>query len=325
MAPVGPPPAGACTDMQIIVLGSAAGGGFPQWNCNCGNCRRARAGDPAAQPRSAVLARGQRRRRALVPAERLARRAAADRADAGAAADGMASAHSPIAGVVLTNADVDHVAGLLSLRERQPLRALRHGPGARGARRQPDLRRAAPDLVARRALPLGETRGPLPDPAATPPASTSPPSPFRARSRCGSRIPRREGFGASPRTPSACGWASRPAAGRSITFPAAPRMPPTWPDGSPGAELRAVRRHDLARRRDAGERRRREDRRADGPHEHGRAPAARSPPSPGSASRRKIFIHINNTNPVLLADSAERAAVEAAGWEIAEDGMEIVL
>ena len=40
---------------------------------------------------------------------------------------------------------------------------------------------------------------------------------------------------------------------------------------------------------------------------------------------RKVFIHINNTNPILLADSAERAAVEAAGWEVAYDGMEITL
>ena len=38
---------------------------------------------------------------------------------------------------------------------------------------------------------------------------------------------------------------------------------------------------------------------------------------------RKIYVHINNTNPVLLADSAERAAVEAAGWEVAHDGMEL--
>ncbi len=38
---------------------------------------------------------------------------------------------------------------------------------------------------------------------------------------------------------------------------------------------------------------------------------------------RKIFVHVNNTNPILLADSPERAAVEAAGWEVAYDGMAI--
>jgi pyrroloquinoline quinone biosynthesis protein B len=41
--------------------------------------------------------------------------------------------------------------------------------------------------------------------------------------------------------------------------------------------------------------------------------------------RRKIFIHINNTNPILCDDSPERAAVAAAGWEVAYDGMEIEL
>ena len=42
-------------------------------------------------------------------------------------------------------------------------------------------------------------------------------------------------------------------------------------------------------------------------------------------SARRIFIHINNTNPILVDGSAERRKVEGAGWQIAEDGMEIVL
>ena len=40
---------------------------------------------------------------------------------------------------------------------------------------------------------------------------------------------------------------------------------------------------------------------------------------------RRIFIHINNTNPIQIEGSPERAKVEAAGWQVAEDGMEIVL
>jgi pyrroloquinoline quinone biosynthesis protein B len=44
-----------------------------------------------------------------------------------------------------------------------------------------------------------------------------------------------------------------------------------------------------------------------------------------SGIARRIFIHINNSNPILLEDSPERAAVEAAGWEVAFDGMEIRL
>ena len=45
----------------------------------------------------------------------------------------------------------------------------------------------------------------------------------------------------------------------------------------------------------------------------------------GLGVQRRIFIHINNTNPTLLDDSPERGAVEAAGWEIAFDGMDICL
>jgi pyrroloquinoline quinone biosynthesis protein B len=45
----------------------------------------------------------------------------------------------------------------------------------------------------------------------------------------------------------------------------------------------------------------------------------------GLAAERKIFIHINNTNPILIEGSPERQTVEAAGWEIAYDGMEIAL
>jgi pyrroloquinoline quinone biosynthesis protein B len=42
-------------------------------------------------------------------------------------------------------------------------------------------------------------------------------------------------------------------------------------------------------------------------------------------ARRRVYIHVNNTNPMLREDSAERRQVEAAGWEIAGDGMEVRL
>jgi pyrroloquinoline quinone biosynthesis protein B len=45
----------------------------------------------------------------------------------------------------------------------------------------------------------------------------------------------------------------------------------------------------------------------------------------GLGATRRIFIHVNNTNPVLREDSAERAAVVAAGWEVAADGLEVTL
>ena len=45
----------------------------------------------------------------------------------------------------------------------------------------------------------------------------------------------------------------------------------------------------------------------------------------GLPAKRKIFVHVNNTNPVLVEGSPERSAVEEAGFEVAHDGMEILL
>jgi pyrroloquinoline quinone biosynthesis protein B len=44
-----------------------------------------------------------------------------------------------------------------------------------------------------------------------------------------------------------------------------------------------------------------------------------------SWSGRRVYIHVNNTNPILRDDSPERSAVEAEGWTVAHDGMEIAL
>ena len=99
--------------MRVRVLGSAAGGGFPQWNCRCGTCEAARAG-VRARPRtqSSLAIRGDDGPWWLVNAspdlrqqlEMLDRDPGAVRA-------------SPIAGVLLTDAEIDHTAGLLLLRE----------------------------------------------------------------------------------------------------------------------------------------------------------------------------------------------------------------
>jgi pyrroloquinoline quinone biosynthesis protein B len=107
--------------MQVKILGTAAGGAFPQWNCACANCRAVRAatfhGKPRSQTQVAISENGllwfllgaSPDLRAQIEATpelhpRQGRR------------------HSPIAGVALANADIDHVLGLLLLRELQPLR-----------------------------------------------------------------------------------------------------------------------------------------------------------------------------------------------------------
>src|SRR5215813_6136685 len=103
--------------LDAVVLGSAAGGGFPQWNSNASACRRARRGDASAKPRTqASLAISGNGRDWFVlnasPDLRLQIEATA----ALHPREGLRS--SPISGVVVTGGDVDAVAGLLHLRER---------------------------------------------------------------------------------------------------------------------------------------------------------------------------------------------------------------
>src|SRR4051794_11186594 len=103
--------------MRIVVLGSAAGGGLPQWNCGCGNCRAARAGDPAVQPRTqsslAISADGLAWFLLNVSADVRAQ-LASNRALWPAEPERRAT---PIQACILTDAEIDHTSGLLQLRE----------------------------------------------------------------------------------------------------------------------------------------------------------------------------------------------------------------
>nr|WP_298378920.1 pyrroloquinoline quinone biosynthesis protein PqqB [uncultured Halomonas sp.] len=106
--------------MQILVLGSAAGGGFPQWNCNCRNCLGLRDGSLTAQARTqssiAVSSDGERW---------LLCNASPDiRAQIGASPElhpKRTPRDSGIGGVLLMDGQIDHTSGLLSLREGCPL------------------------------------------------------------------------------------------------------------------------------------------------------------------------------------------------------------
>jgi len=116
--------------LGVLVLSSAAGSGFPQWNCNCENCRRARDGDPATLPRtqsSIAVTAGNGHWFLLNASPDL--RQQINQLPALHPSEGWR--HSPIAGVVLTNADVDHVAVLAPLSRGEAHRQRR--------RHQPDL------------------------------------------------------------------------------------------------------------------------------------------------------------------------------------------
>src|SRR5579863_5217779 len=105
--------------MRIKILGSAAGGGFPQWNCNCRNCWSFRAGTFKGKSRTQTQVAVSHDDHTWFllntsPDLRLQIEATP------AFHPRSAGRNSPIAGVLLTSGDIDQIAGLLSLRELQP-------------------------------------------------------------------------------------------------------------------------------------------------------------------------------------------------------------
>jgi pyrroloquinoline quinone biosynthesis protein B len=107
--------------MRVRILGSAAGGGFPQWNCGCQNCRSLRAGTFQGKSRTqAQVAVSEDGRSWFLLGASPDLRAQIESAPQLHPHEGVRQ--SPIAGVVLASADLDHVLGLLLLRELQPLR-----------------------------------------------------------------------------------------------------------------------------------------------------------------------------------------------------------
>src|SRR6202045_221375 len=111
--------------LRVVVLGAAAGGGVPQWNCGCPVCRTARSEHPELQSTQASIAvsadgahwflinASPDLRQQLIATPQLHPKAGQLR-------------HSPIAGVILTNSEVDAVAGLLSMREGSPFTIYAH-------------------------------------------------------------------------------------------------------------------------------------------------------------------------------------------------------
>ena len=124
--------------MWLRVLGSAAGGGFPQWNCGCPACRAVRDGSRPCRPRTQSSIAVSRRLPALVPVQRLARCPHPDRVLPRPASLPRPRRRrtAPLQAVLLTDAELDHTLGLLLLREGRALRAPRHRGGARDALRR---------------------------------------------------------------------------------------------------------------------------------------------------------------------------------------------
>jgi pyrroloquinoline quinone biosynthesis protein B len=305
--------------MKAVVLGAAAGGGFPQWNSNAEACRRARAGDRGAVPRTqaslAVSADGARW--FLINASPDLRQQIEARAILHPQ-HGLRS--SPIEGIILTGADVDAIAGLLHLRERQAftLHATARVLGVLDA--NPIFGVLAPDCVRRQEVPLGQA--------------------FALRRLDGSAsglevelfdVPGKvalflEGgreLGALAGQPGdTVGVEVRSGTQRLLYIPGCARMTDTLKKRLAGASVvlfdGTLWRDDEMIARGLGSKtgQRMGHMSVSGPD--GTVAAFRDIPV-----KRRILIHINNSNPILLEDSAERADIAKEGWEVAYDGMEV--
>jgi pyrroloquinoline quinone biosynthesis protein B len=301
--------------MRVRVLGAAAGGGFPQWNCGCANCRAVRAREPGWRARTqdclAVIASDDAAILCNASPD-LARQL-----EATVALHPRAPRHTPISAIVLTNGDLDHVLGLLSLREAQPLAIY----ATETVRRSLVERNALFATLARfpgqsvwRPLELDRERE-LADPAGKAIGVA-----VRARAVPGKPPAHLRGAHPSPEDNIALELRDVRTDRRVVYAPNAAAPVPGlgdgaelllfdgtfWSDDELGrAEVGAARAAEMAHLPIGG---------ADGS-------LARVRPS----CRHKLFTHINNTNPILAPSSPERLAVRAAGWDIADDGMELAL
>ena len=306
--------------MHIRVLGSAAGGGYPQWNCNHPNSRRARQRDPAAPQRtqSSIALSSDGERWVLFNASPDLRQQINDN---DILHPGQALRDSPINAVVLTNADVDHVAGLLNLRESQAFRLY-------GTRRVLSVLEANsifnvlnPQFVTRESMVLNEELEIMrPDGGALGISVL----PFAVPGKVALWLEdesQGENFGTVDEDTIAL---EVRAEGKTCFFymPACARMTDALADRLRGAELvffdGTLWVDDEMVRDGVGVKTGKRMGHMSVSGEEGTM-AAFSDLDVG----RKVLIHINTTNPILIADTPERAAAETAGWEVSYDGMAI--
>ena len=298
--------------LHAVVLGSAAGGGFPQWNSNAPACRRARQGDAAALARSqASIAVSANERDWFVLNATPDLRLQIEGTHKLHPREGLRS--SPIAGVVVTGGDVDAIAGLLHLRERHHFDLYAPSQVLAVIAANPIFGVLHAGLVRRDEVALG-VRFPLPGGLEAELFSV----PGKVALYLEDEAPALAAeTGANVGVEIICG------ANRLAYVPGAAAVPAALRERLAGADVILF---DATLFSDnemiatgIGEKTGR--RMGHMPLDGADGTLVALAGLPG----RRILTHINNTNPILIEGSLQRRQVEAAGFEIAEDGMEIVL
>ena len=296
--------------LTAIVLGSAAGGAFPQWNCRCPVCKLAWAGDPRVRPRTQAgiaVSAGDGRWTLINASPDLA---AQIRATPALHPRGGLRG-SPIGAVVLTGAEIDQIAGLLSLRESTPFTL--YATPASHAAVAANVMFGAMGSMTRRAVNPGE-RFML--------AGGIEATLFMVPGKLPLYL---EGEAPELDTESAANVGIELAreGARLVFVPGAATVTDTMRERFARADAilfdGTLFSDDEMIRTGTGQKtgRRMGHMPIDG--EGGSLRAL------NGLSARRIFVHINNTNPILIDGSAERSKVEGAGWHVAEDAMEIAL
>lgn len=300
--------------MRIIVLGAAAGGGFPQWNCNSPASRRARDGDLTARPRTqASLAVSSDGSSWYLLNASPDLREQIGRTNALHPRDGLRS--SPIAGVVLTGGDVDVIAGLLTMRERHAFTVHASAPVHALLDANSIFEVLARDLVARNIVRLDEPFALGDDLEATL---------FAVPGKVPLFMEATDGMQPVVTDGTTVGAMIGDGTHRIAFIPGCAAMTDELAARLDGIDLlffdSTLWRDDEMIRAGLGTKTglRMGHMSLDGTNGTVAALA-------GLSIGRKVAIHINNSNPILLDDSPERAALEKAGWTVPEDGLELVL
>ena len=293
--------------MRIIGLGAAAGGGLPQWNCGCGNCNAARTGRIPAMTQSSVAVSADGRSWAVLNAS----------PDIRAQLAAVPALHPtglrdvPLRSVLVTNGDIDHVAGLLTLRESQPF-ALWATPAIHQVlAANPMLGALRDDLVARQPVALDQTVQIAPGLTATLFAVPG-------------KVPLYQ-EGAVVET----GLVGETTVGveltangrRALYIPGCAELPDWLADRIAGADLLmfdgTLWEDDEMIRMGLGQKTGRR---------MGHMPVVETIAAMRDLPvARRVFVHMNNSNPLVDPASQQTREAEASGWQIGRDGMEITL
>ncbi|YBV97890.1 pyrroloquinoline quinone biosynthesis protein PqqB [Phyllobacteriaceae bacterium JZ32] len=312
--------------MHLKIIGSAAGGGFPQWNCNYALSRAVRENRPGFQPRtqSSLAASANGTGWVLFNASPDIRQQIAATPELQPSPQGPLRA-TPIRAVVLTNADVDHIAGLLSLRERQPFAIYATDRVLHVLETNSIFNVLDRSIVDRRRLPLSE-RTDILDAGGKPTgiAIETFAVPGKVALFLEDEAKADKGFGTQEGDTIGVRIGAEDTAETAFYIPGCARIDHPLKERIAGTACLCfdgtVYHDDEMIRAGVGAK---TGARMGHLHIAGETGSMRM--LEDLPIGRRIYVHINNTNPILDDASAEHAAVRAAGWEVAYDGMEIRL